>query len=129
MAVWPSSNDRRKNGRFSLLVLLCLFFTASSFDIPEDKRFPALIVFGDSIVDPGNNNGIDTLVKANFPPYGEDFKGGPTGRFCNGKVPSDLIGTKAGLLLSQILLTASVNYLCTSVANSCVLRVTRHYLK
>ncbi|GJM89942.1 hypothetical protein PR202_ga06173 [Eleusine coracana subsp. coracana] len=30
---------------------------------------PALIVFGDSIVDPGNNNDINTIIKANFPPY------------------------------------------------------------
>nr|CAB3448471.1 unnamed protein product [Digitaria exilis] len=35
---------------------------------------PALIVFGDSIVDPGNNNDIKTIIKANFPPYGVDFE-------------------------------------------------------
>ncbi|KAI3420673.1 Lipase_GDSL domain-containing protein, partial [Psidium guajava] len=53
---------------------------------------PAVIVFGDSIVDPGNNNGIKTIVKCDFPPYGRDFTGGkPTGRFCNGRVPSDLL--------------------------------------
>ncbi|CAB4287839.1 unnamed protein product [Prunus armeniaca] len=49
---------------------------------------------GDSIVDPGNNNNIKTIVKCNFPPYGRDFIGRkPTGRFSNGKVPSDLIET------------------------------------
>lgn len=54
---------------------------------------PALIVFGDSIVDPGNNNKLGTLVKCNFPPYGKDFTQHiPTGRFCNGKIPSDLLG-------------------------------------
>ncbi|XP_030536028.1 GDSL esterase/lipase EXL3-like [Rhodamnia argentea] len=53
---------------------------------------PAVIVFGDSIVDPGNNNGMKTIVKCNFPPYGRDFMGGkPTGRFCNGIVPSDIL--------------------------------------
>ncbi|KAM0938713.1 putative triacylglycerol lipase [Dioscorea sansibarensis] len=56
-------------------------------------KVPAVIVFGDSIVDPGNNNAIETLVKCNFPPYGKDFpQHKPTGRFCNGKIPSDFIG-------------------------------------
>lgn len=62
------------------------------------QRFPALIVFGDSIVDPGNNNYLKTVAKCNFPPYGRDFYGGlPTGRFSNGKVPSDLIAETLGI--------------------------------
>ncbi|ONK72569.1 uncharacterized protein A4U43_C04F20780 [Asparagus officinalis] len=61
-------------------------------------KVPALIVFGDSIMDPGNNNDINTIVKCNFPPYGIDFNGGkPTGRFSNGKIPSDLLASKLGL--------------------------------
>lgn len=61
----------------------------------KDKTVPAVFVFGDSIVDPGNNNGnFKTIVKCNFPPYGRDFPGGKvTGRFSNGRVPSDFIGT------------------------------------
>lgn len=56
-------------------------------------QFPAVFSFGDSILDTGNNNGLATLTKCNFLPYGRDFQGGvPTGRFCNGKVPSDLLG-------------------------------------
>ncbi|KAK7360241.1 hypothetical protein VNO77_02224 [Canavalia gladiata] len=31
--------------------------------------FPAVIAFGDSILDTGNNNYIKTLFKANFKPY------------------------------------------------------------
>ncbi|XP_010033516.1 GDSL esterase/lipase EXL3 [Eucalyptus grandis] len=51
----------------------------------------AYIAFGDSIIDPGNNNNIQTIVKCNFPPYGRDFMGGkPSGRFSNGKIPPDL---------------------------------------
>lgn len=62
--------------------------------LPPNETIPALIVFGDSIVDPGNNNYIKTIIKCNFPPYGRDFNGGqPTGRFSNGRIPSDLIGT------------------------------------
>lgn len=32
---------------------------------------PAFNIFGDSVVDSGNNNNLYTLVKANFPPYEE----------------------------------------------------------
>ena len=31
---------------------------------------PALFVFGDSLLDTGNNNNMSTLVKATSPPYG-----------------------------------------------------------
>ncbi|KAK1303969.1 GDSL esterase/lipase EXL3 [Acorus calamus] len=59
---------------------------------------PALIVFGDSIVDPGNNNVLNTMIQCNFPPYGQDFIGHkPTGRFSNGRVPSDMIASQMGI--------------------------------
>jgi hypothetical protein len=46
------------------------------------------------------------VFKCNFPPYGKDFGGGnqPTGRFSNGLVPSDIIGTKI-LLVHYIIYT------------------------
>ncbi|KAJ1701161.1 hypothetical protein LUZ63_000940 [Rhynchospora breviuscula] len=51
---------------------------------------PAVMIFGDSVVDSGNNNNLYTIVKANFPPYGRDFSShSPTGRFCNGKLATD----------------------------------------
>ncbi|XP_078149281.1 GDSL-like lipase/acylhydrolase superfamily protein [Carex rostrata] len=51
---------------------------------------PGVMIFGDSVVDTGNNNNRLTLVKANFPPYGRDFGSHlPTGRFCNGKLATD----------------------------------------
>ncbi|GAB2235819.1 hypothetical protein Droror1_Dr00026260 [Drosera rotundifolia] len=51
---------------------------------------PMLCIFGDSVVDVGNNNGLYTLIKANFPPYGRDFvTHKPTGRFSNGKLATD----------------------------------------
>ncbi|CAI0392816.1 unnamed protein product [Linum tenue] len=65
---------------------------------PKKKSAPAILVFGDSIVDPGNNNHVATIVKCDFPPYGRDFVGAkPTGRFCNGKVPSDFAANILGL--------------------------------
>nr|ACG31357.1 anther-specific proline-rich protein APG precursor [Zea mays] len=59
---------------------------------------PALIVFGDSIVDPGNNNDIHTIIKADFPPYGTYFQNHrATGRFCNGRIPTDFIASRLGI--------------------------------
>ncbi|XAR68136.1 Triacylglycerol lipase [Bertholletia excelsa] len=59
---------------------------------------PAIIVFGDSSVDAGNNNQISTILKSNFAPYGRDFYGGrATGRFCNGRIPPDFISEAFGL--------------------------------
>ena len=74
--------------------------TCCAVDAPapaaNQTRPPALFVFGDSIVDSGNNNAITTLIRCNFPPYGQDFPGhNATGRFSNGRVPSDIVGTNA----------------------------------
>ncbi|CAL4925132.1 unnamed protein product [Urochloa decumbens] len=64
----------------------------------NQTRPPALIVFGDSIVDPGNNNALTTLIRCNFPPYGQDFPGhNATGRFSNGRVPSDILASRLGI--------------------------------
>ncbi|KAF2292345.1 hypothetical protein GH714_020403 [Hevea brasiliensis] len=61
-------------------------------------KIPAIIVFGDSSVDAGNNNLISTVLKSNFQPYGRDFEGGrPTGRFSNGRIPPDFISQAFGL--------------------------------
>ncbi|GMJ10368.1 hypothetical protein like AT4G26790 [Hibiscus trionum] len=59
---------------------------------------PAVIVFGDSTVDPGNNNQISTVLKSNFAPYGRDYFGGqPTGRFSNGRIATDFISEAFGI--------------------------------
>lgn len=79
--------------RFIVIFALCYRTMALVKLPPNASSVPAVLAFGDSIVDSGNNNNIKTLIKCNFPPYGKDFQGGnPTGRFCNGKIPSDLIG-------------------------------------
>lgn len=55
-----------------------------------------MLVFGDSTVDPGNNNRLQTVMRANFLPYGAGFLGGrPTGRFSNGRLITDILGTDA----------------------------------
>ncbi|KAL6995878.1 hypothetical protein U1Q18_006012 [Sarracenia purpurea var. burkii] len=81
-----------------LLQLLLLPRTAALIRLPHSVTIPAVIMFGDSIVDTGNNNDLDTIFKVNYPPYGKDFPGGkPTGRFSNGKVPSDFFVEELGI--------------------------------
>ncbi|WOL05906.1 GDSL esterase/lipase [Canna indica] len=82
-----------------LLVLGIIFQAqAKSSNRSRTPAPPALIVFGDSVVDPGNNNAIVTMAKCNHPPYGKDFVGHQaTGRFSNGKIPSDMIASKLGI--------------------------------
>ncbi|KAK6125645.1 hypothetical protein DH2020_040621 [Rehmannia glutinosa] len=55
-------------------------------------QFSAMFAFGDSLTDPGNNNYLNSLAKANYVPYGVDFNEGPSGRFCNGKTGVDYLG-------------------------------------
>lgn len=76
-----------------------LLFTQILLQVAKyEAKVPAIIVFGDSSVDSGNNNRISTLLKSNFKPYGRDFAGGqPTGRFSNGRVPPDFISEAFGL--------------------------------
>lgn len=60
----------------------------------KQPRFPAIFTFGDAFLDPGNNNFLLTLIKANHAPYGQSFPGKvPTGRFSDGKLVSDYIAS------------------------------------
>lgn len=65
-------------------------------------QVPAFFVFGDSLIDDGNNNYLNSYAKANFLPYGVDFDGGPSGRFCNGKTIIDFLGSGSSVLLSLL---------------------------
>ncbi|OQU84537.1 hypothetical protein SORBI_3004G072900 [Sorghum bicolor] len=89
----------RSGAEAALLLLLLLLTTTSSVARAAAPRVPAVIVFGDSTVDTGNNNQIPTPLRADFPPYGRDMPGGPraTGRFGNGRLPPDLISEALGL--------------------------------
>ena len=52
----------------------------------------AFFVFGDSLVDNGNNNYLITAARADSPPYGIDTPDHrATGRFSNGKNVPDII--------------------------------------
>ncbi|CAL9076377.1 unnamed protein product [Musa textilis] len=82
---------------FVVMAWLALLLMLSS--TVDGARVPAMFVFGDSLLDPGNNNHLVTLAKANYAPNGIDFAGGVTGRFCNGGTVADHLGTLLGLPL------------------------------
>ncbi|KAL8506818.1 hypothetical protein ACS0TY_017636 [Phlomoides rotata] len=74
------------------------FFLMMMLVATATAKVPAIIVFGDSSVDAGNNNRIPTIARSNFEPYGRDFAGGKaTGRFCNGRLATDFISEAFGL--------------------------------
>ncbi|XP_008810066.2 GDSL esterase/lipase At5g33370-like [Phoenix dactylifera] len=57
----------------------------------------AFFVFGDSLVDNGNNNYLATTARADSPPYGIDYPTHqPTGRFSNGLNIPDIISEHLG---------------------------------
>ncbi|KAL8151141.1 hypothetical protein V2J09_020949 [Rumex salicifolius] len=86
-------------------VFLALFgamVVLTSMGANAQPLVPAMFIFGDSVVDAGNNDYLPTLIKANFPPYGRDFPNHkPTGRFCNGKLATDFTAESIGFTSYQ----------------------------
>ncbi|KAF5943858.1 hypothetical protein HYC85_017935 [Camellia sinensis] len=94
-----------------LLLLTLLFIVSVSLFMSKPSRaqtltkqtalnhsISAVFVFGDSTVDPGNNNYIETVFKSNFPPYGKDFPNHiATGRFTNGRLVTDYMASYVGI--------------------------------
>ncbi|XWS42619.1 hypothetical protein CRYUN_Cryun16bG0029300 [Craigia yunnanensis] len=79
----------------SWMVLLLVLVMAISTTQVEAAR--AFFVFGDSLVDNGNNNFLATTARADAPPYGIDTPSRrPTGRFSNGKNIPDFISDALG---------------------------------
>ena len=78
----------------ALLALFLLAAFAMSGGVQAQPLVPAVISFGDSTVDVGNNNYLPRAVfKANYAPYGESFADHePTGRFSDGKIVTDITG-------------------------------------
>ncbi|KAH7836889.1 hypothetical protein Vadar_007024 [Vaccinium darrowii] len=75
-----------------VVVMVVVLFQSTRYGAEAQPQVPCYFIFGDSLVDNGNNNNIASLAKANYMPYGIDFPGGPTGRFSNGKTTVDVIG-------------------------------------
>lgn len=80
-----------------LLSSTCRGTKSASEHSTSTKHGVAFFIFGDSFLDPGNNNYINTttLDQANFWPYGETYFKFPTGRFSDGRLVSDFIGKLA----------------------------------
>jgi hypothetical protein len=72
---------------------LCLCLGAALHAAPRGAHAArAFFVFGDSLVDNGNNNYFFTQARADAPPYGIDTPDQrATGRFSNGKNVPDII--------------------------------------
>ncbi|KAL1829615.1 hypothetical protein ACET3Z_008027 [Daucus carota] len=78
--------------------LLCVIFLLALCrnGANAQPQVPCYFIFGDSLVDNGNNNQITSLAKANYRPYGIDYPQGPTGRFSNGLTTVDVIAELLG---------------------------------
>ncbi|XP_073061349.1 GDSL esterase/lipase At1g29660-like [Primulina eburnea] len=79
-----------------ILIILSLFSQWEQQQVLAEPQVPCFFIFGDSIVDNGNNNFRQTTSRADFLPYGIDFPGGPTGRFSNGRNIADILAELLG---------------------------------
>ncbi|CAI9087882.1 OLC1v1022069C1 [Oldenlandia corymbosa var. corymbosa] len=88
---------RTKLQRFMLwVVAVAMVMLSLENVVVGDPQVPCYFIFGDSLVDNGNNNNINSLAKANYLPYGIDYPGGPSGRFSNGKTTVDVVAELLG---------------------------------
>ncbi|KAL0321834.1 UNVERIFIED_CONTAM: GDSL esterase/lipase [Sesamum calycinum] len=81
---------------------LLLFFLTTLLLLPSpttaSPNITAIFAFGDSILDPGNNNRLSTIFRSDHPPYGIDFPGRvPSGRFSDGKLATDFLVSQLGI--------------------------------
>ncbi|KAI4311027.1 hypothetical protein MLD38_035964 [Melastoma candidum] len=80
-----------------VLSLLLAAATLAIATVPRTVAARAFFVFGDSLVDNGNNNYLTTTARADAPPYGIDYPTHrATGRFSNGFNIPDLISQGIG---------------------------------
>lgn len=84
---------------FGLFVVTLLVSCNADANNTTQPLFPAILIFGDSTADTGNNNYYSqTVFKAKHLPYGVDLPGHEAnGRFSNGKIISDVISTKLNI--------------------------------
>ncbi|XP_050139753.1 GDSL esterase/lipase At5g55050-like [Malus sylvestris] len=81
------------------VIVFSLFTSGFLVALSEAQMVPAIYVFGDSLVDVGNNDYLTISVfKADFPHNGVDYPGKvATGRWGNGKNSADFLAEKVGL--------------------------------
>lgn len=72
--------------------------TISTCHAAGTPKFPAVLIFGDSTVDSGNNNYVSTVFRSNHSPYGADFVNNvATGRFSDGRLVPDFLVSELGI--------------------------------
>ncbi|RAL43687.1 hypothetical protein DM860_014188 [Cuscuta australis] len=82
---------------YSFILVMGYSVAALGGGVAAEGRRRAFLVFGDSLVDNGNNNYLATTARADSPPYGIDHPTHlPTGRFSNGLSIPDFISEKLG---------------------------------
>ncbi|ERM95564.1 hypothetical protein AMTR_s00023p00071810 [Amborella trichopoda] len=92
------ARNQAQLGLFPAIFLAILMFECMVVAASPSQNISALLVFGDSTVDPGNNDYISTFFKSNHVPYGRDFPDHTaTGRFSNGKLVTDFLASALGL--------------------------------
>ncbi|KAI4325378.1 hypothetical protein MLD38_030784 [Melastoma candidum] len=81
----------------TLVMMLKQPFVPSCLHHGRGEANAAFFIFGDSLLDAGNNIHLNNSMKANHWPYGETFFHYPAGRICDGRIPPDFIAEYAGL--------------------------------
>ncbi|KAI4381812.1 hypothetical protein MLD38_007850 [Melastoma candidum] len=95
-----NSNARVKREVYEPSLSFCYKVRSTCTSKGEDV--PALFFFGDSMVDVGTNNYIESIALADFPYNGIDFPhSNPTGRFSNGYNIADEIGTFSFVMIGS----------------------------
>ncbi|CAI0475304.1 unnamed protein product [Linum tenue] len=87
---------RASLNKFSWFVVLAMALHHHICSVAIAQQVPCFFIFGDSLMDNGNNHQLKTVARADYPPYGIDFPGGPSGRFCNGRTPADVLAELLG---------------------------------
>ncbi|KAK6911278.1 GDSL lipase/esterase, partial [Dillenia turbinata] len=82
----------------SWVMLFLVVLVTLMTHIAHQAEARAFFVFGDSLVDNGNNDYLATTARADQPPYGIDYPTHrPTGRFSNGLNIPDIISESLGM--------------------------------
>ncbi|XP_050365488.1 GDSL esterase/lipase At5g37690-like [Argentina anserina] len=85
--------------KWILPLFVSLIITLLSLAAAAKPALPPVFIFGDSTADVGTNNFLPhSMARADFPPNGIDFPGGPnpTGRFSNGLNSADFLARLFG---------------------------------
>ncbi|RYR72766.1 hypothetical protein Ahy_A02g006979 [Arachis hypogaea] len=91
------SSSSSSSSSMLVLIICSVLIHWSIVHTPQAEAARAFFVFGDSLVDNGNNNFLATTARADSYPYGIDSPSHrASGRFSNGLNMPDLISEKIG---------------------------------